>query len=1031
MGIGCRRIVLAVAVLAVAGSAANARDLTLEQRVEAQEAIERVYAAHREGARRSFEEAAPRSLIEAKVRTHLKQSVALERFWHTPLTATMLDRELERMLRNTAMPDRLEQLFAALDHDPLLIREALVRPVLVKRLTRNFFDKDERFHGESATDWDTWWRRNAATFDENEARTVALAAPLPYELLNTASGAEGSCLAVGTWNNGSLYDGLVARNGHTAVWTGTEMLVFGGGPTGYPEGARYDPATDTWSQMSRGGTPEGRKLHNAAWTGSRMIVWGGETNDGTYLGDGGLYDPATDSWTAMSTSGAPTARSGAVAVWTGTLFLVWGGTSGSFLATGGIYDPGMNSWSSMSATNAPSGRIFHTAVWTGSQMIVWGGRDATVTAVNTGARYNPSLDSWAPTRTINAPPGLEDHTAVWTGSRMIVWSRAQEVGGQYNAATNGWSPVNDVGAPSPAANHSAVWTGSEMLIYGGYDDATGHATSGARLDPISGVWTPVSEVNAPHANNASTIWTGSTMIVWAGKTGGRYDVASDSWTPVDGGGPWIPGGSVCIAAWTGNRLLYKDASTGGAEYDPALDAWNYIATGGPNSQLGMACVWTGDELLAWGGYGAWQMPGARYDPVAGEWTPMSTVGAPPGDVIQAMAVWTGSGMFVWGGDYLPGGGVELDVGGIYDPRTDTWRPVSTVDSPPGRYNTHAVWTGTEVVFWGGQPQSGDPNKNDGARYDPATDTWTPTTLVGAPAGRRDHSAVWTGSKMLVWGGNLFQSGALYDPVADTWTPTSLVDAPEGRHWHSAIWTGREMVVWGGNTDDESQVGTGGRYDPLADTWQATTMVDAPAPRRQHGAAWTGTEMLIWGGGVGSAGRYALGDAFDDDGDGVSDCAGDCNDGNAGVHPGAAETCNGLDDDCDGAVDDLDLDLDGVSVCGVGDCNDADAGAFAAPPEVVSLWFTDETTLTWTSTADAAGSGTVHDVVIGLVSQGAPGSGVSETCVTVPAGTDTAIHAGLPPSGDVSWYIVRGRNDCGAGSYGAQSDGTPRSTPTCP
>jgi hypothetical protein len=40
---------------------------------------------------------------------------------------------------------------------------------------------------------------------------------------------------------------------------------------------------------------------------------------------------------------------------------------------------------------------------------------------------------------------------------------------------------------------------------------------------------------------------------------------------------------------------------------------------------------------------------------------------------------------------------------------------------------------------------------------------------------------------------------------------------------------------------------------------------------------------------------------------------DCHDGDAAVHPGAGEACNGEDDDCDGAVDGF------ATLCGVGEC----------------------------------------------------------------------------------------------------------------
>ena len=79
-------------VLATFGLAAGpeARDLTFEERVRAQEAIDHVYYSHQIGATRPFEEAVPRELLERKVRRYLKQSAALEELWHTPITQEAL-----------------------------------------------------------------------------------------------------------------------------------------------------------------------------------------------------------------------------------------------------------------------------------------------------------------------------------------------------------------------------------------------------------------------------------------------------------------------------------------------------------------------------------------------------------------------------------------------------------------------------------------------------------------------------------------------------------------------------------------------------------------------------------------------------------------------------------------------------------------------------------------------------------------------------------------------------------------------------
>jgi|GEM_PF-1106033 len=65
--------------------------------------------------------------------------------------------------------------------------------------------------------------------------------------------------------------------------------------------------------------------------------------------------------------------------------------------------------------------------------------------------------------------------------------------------------------------------------------------------------------------------------------------------------------------------------------------------------------------------------------------------------------------------------------------------------------------------------------------------------------------------------------------------------------------------------------------------------------------------------------------LDSDGDGLTVCAGDCNDADPSVFPGATEQCDGVDQDCDGvpAPDEVDGDGDGVLICG-GDCDDGDA-----------------------------------------------------------------------------------------------------------
>src|SRR5947208_15661949 len=91
--------------------------------------------------------------------------------------------------------------------------------------------------------------------------------------------------------------------------------------------------------------------------------------------------------------------------------------------------------------------------------------------------------------------------------------------------------------------------------------------------------------------------------------------------------------------------------------------------------------------------------------------------------------------------------------------------------------------------------------NTGGRYNPSTDSWIATSLTNAPSARDLHTAVWTGTEMIVWGGYLaLNTGGRYNPSTDSWTATSTINAPEARRFHTAVWTGSEMMVWGGSAE---------------------------------------------------------------------------------------------------------------------------------------------------------------------------------------------------------------------------------------
>lgn len=96
-------------------------------------------------------------------------------------------------------------------------------------------------------------------------------------------------------------------------------------------------------------------------------------------------------------------------------------------------------------------------------------------------------------------------------------------------------------------------------------------------------------------------------------------------------------------------------------------------------------------------------------------------------------------------------GALTTVGFAYKPATNRWRRLPSMES--GRTGAAAVWTGKRLLVWGGRMALAgeDVTPPHGLAYDPRANRWSP--LPQAPLlGRVDPTAVWTGHSMLVWGG---------------------------------------------------------------------------------------------------------------------------------------------------------------------------------------------------------------------------------------------------------------------------------------
>jgi hypothetical protein len=306
--------------------------------------------------------------------------------------------------------------------------------------------------------------------------------------------------------------------------------------------------------------------------------------------------------------------------------------------------------------------------------------------------------------------------------------------------------------------------------------------------------------------------------------------------------------------------------------------WTWRPVGPLPARQGNVATWTGTEVVIWGGERPGRSPeGAAYDLEAGVWRRLSR--SPLVNRIGAAAAWTGREVLIWGG--VNGGG-ELGDGAAYDPKTDQWRRLAP-GPLDGRVPLAWAWTGSEFLVVGREGYGLYDGITDAAAYDPAADSWR--SLPDMPVQINEGSGVWTGKKLVIYGGFLDRNrgalapndraeGAALDPATGDWR--RLPESPLSGQAIALAWDGAEVVAWDYELESAA-------FDPATEGWTALAVVplehrdclpagtaagpvvvaihcgqaalfepgnrtwrEVPAPAEAAGApVWTGRELVLW------------------------------------------------------------------------------------------------------------------------------------------------------------------------------------------
>lgn len=293
---------------------------------------------------------------------------------------------------------------------------------------------------------------------------------------------------------------LSGRSTMAAVWTGDEMLIWGGdSPNGqFGDGAAYDPRSDSWTVLPDAPL-SARNAPAAVWTGEEMLLWGGHSTQEDYR-DGAAYNPTTRQWRTIADAPVRSAG-GPVGVWTDSEMVVLAGSNTRNVVA---YDPASDRWRRLpdlpSAPQAPSRAV----VWSGDEVITI-----------TGDNLLDVTDGYGPREVVALRPQGGEWTTVGVltpGEGVLGWTSAVLIAASGDRAfevnEGGTKLISSAPAGIEVSDAPAVWTGTQLVQWGG--------STATAIDPVAKTWQEIPSGDSSDRIQPALVWADGVILAWGG-----------------------------------------------------------------------------------------------------------------------------------------------------------------------------------------------------------------------------------------------------------------------------------------------------------------------------------------------------------------------------------------------------------------------------------------------------------------------------------------------------------------------------------